>query len=295
MTIWNCYYLAHSIEDALQALAKASGPARLVAGGTDLLLELQQGRQAAVDTLVDITQIPELKTIEVTGERLFIGAAVPLHRLVDAPLVCQHAQALVEACGQVGGPQVRNVATLGGNVAHALPAADGSIALHALDAQAELAGCSGRRTVPITDLYLGPGRSILTESRELLVGFWLPLSQPGQASAFRRVMRPQGVALPVLNLAAWLQRDGNRLAGVRIAIGPAGLKPLRALQTEQALLGQPLDEPALAKANEALLGEARFRTSPQRATAEYRRHLAGVLLRQVLALAWERAGNELPR
>ena len=292
MSLWKNYYLAKSIPDALQALTACAGPARLVAGGTDLLLDLQQGRHPPLDTLVDVNAIPEMSLVEERDGRLYIGAAAPLNRLVADPSLAEHAQALVEACSLVGGPQVRNSATLGGNVAHALPAADGSIALLALDAQAEIADLNGRRQVPLETLYLGPGRSMLAESGELLVGFWLGLRQKGQASAFRRVMRPQGVALPVLNVAAWLRRDGERLAEVRIAVGPAGPKPFRARQTEQALVGQPLNEATLASANEVLLEEARFRTSPLRATAEYRRHLAGVLLRQVLMAAWE-AGNEL--
>jgi carbon-monoxide dehydrogenase medium subunit len=319
MAIWNHYYLAQSVEEALQALAEARGPARLIAGGTDLLLDLQQGRHPPLDLLVDVNAIPEMNRVEERDGRLYIGAAAPLNRLVANPRLAVHAQALVEACNLVGGPQVRNAATLGGNVAHALPAADGSIALLALDAQAELAGRDGRRRVPLAELYLGPGRSALDAGQaasseagqaasseagqaasseagqaasgkagELLVGFWLALRQPGQASAFRRVMRPQGVALPVLNMAAWLWREGERVADLRIALGPSGPKPFRAVQTEHMLLGQPLDEDALASANEALLGEARFRTSPQRATAEYRRQLADVLLRQVLRAAWER-------
>ena len=292
MSLWKNYYLAKSIPDALQALTACAGPARLVAGGTDLLLDLQQGRHPPLDTLVDVNAIPEMSLVEERDGRLYIGAAAPLNRLVADPSLAKHAQALVEACSLVGGPQVRNSATLGGNVAHALPAADGSIALLALDAQAEIANLNGRRQVPLETLFLGPGRSVLEESGGLLVGFWLGLRQKGQASAFRRVMRPQGVALPVLNMAAWLRRDGERLAEVRIAVGPAGPKPFRARQTEQALVGQPLNEATLAKANQALLEEARFRTSPLRATAEYRRRLAGVLLRQVLMAAWE-AGNEL--
>ena len=212
MPIWKNYYLARSVEDALQALASAQGPALPIAGGTDLLLDLQQGRHAPVDTLVDLNAIPEMTVIELRTAALYIGAAAPLRLLAELPLVKQHAQALVEACGQVGGPQVRNAATLGGNVAHALPAADGSIALTALDAQAEVATAPGGGRVPIGELYRGPGRSALEAGREIVVGFYLPLSGNGQASAFQRVMRPQGVALPVLNMALWLSRDGETLA-----------------------------------------------------------------------------------
>lgn len=292
MPIWKNYYLARSVEDALQALALAQGPALPIAGGTDLLLDLQQGRHAPVDTLVDLNAIPEMTVIELRAAALYIGAAAPLRLLAELALVKQHAQALVEACGQVGGPQVRNAATLGGNVAHSLPAADGSIALAALDAQAEVATSAGRRRVPMGELYRGPGRSALEAGREIVVGFYLPLSGEGQASAFQRVMRPQGVALPVLNMALWLSRDGETIGAARLAVGPAGPVPFRARKTEEVLRGQPLNAETLTQAQSALVTEARFRTSPQRATAEYRQHLAGHLLAEVLAKVWQRTDEE---
>lgn len=288
MPTWKHYHLAHSVTDALQALSNAPEPARLVAGGTDLLLDLQQGRHPTVDTLVDVTDIPELIALEVRQDRLYLGAAVPLNHVVKSSLVNEHAQALTEACGLIGGPQVRNTATLGGNVAHALPAADGTIALLALDTWVEIATHQGCRFVPISDLFLGPGRSALDPQRELLLGFHLPLKNVCQASAFKRVMRPQGVALPILNMAAWLQREEDVIADIRLAIGPAGPTPLRTYATEEVLRGRPLDEAAFSNALAALLEETHFRTSPRRASAEYRRLLASVLLREVLSTAWER-------
>jgi len=289
MTIWKTYYLARSVTDALNALANASGDARLVAGGTDLLLDLQQGRHPPLDTLVDITQIPEMCRLELRPDSLFIGAGLPLNQVVASPLVRQHAQALFDAAGLIGGPQVRNTATLGGNVAHALPAADGTISLLALDAQAEVASLQGVRRLPLGELFRGPGKSALEPRRDLLVGFHLPLRQPGQASAFRRVMRPQGVAIAILNMAIWLERDGERLADIRIAIGPAGPVPLRACQAEAQLRGHTPDQPAIDRAVIALLAETRFRTSPHRSTADYRRHTAAVLLKEILEIAFQRA------
>lgn len=294
MTTWNHYHLARSVTDALQALSGSTGEACPIAGGTDLLLDLQQGRHTPVDTLVDVTAVPEMNALEIRDRRLYIGAAVPLNQVVAAPLVRAHAMALVEAGSLIGGPQVRNTATLGGNVAHALPAADGTIALLALDAQAEVAELDGRRMVPMETLFAGPGKSALDPQRELLVGFSLPLAGAGQASAFRRVMRPQGVAIAVLNLAAWVQRGIDAagrefLADVRLSVGPGGPRPFRARAAEACLQGQALSDDQLDGALEDLLSEARFRTSPHRATAEYRRHLSAVLFREVLRTAWERA------
>jgi len=291
MVYWQNYYLAHSIPDALQALTACDGPARLIAGGTDLLLDLQQGRHPPLDTLVDITAIPEMRLIELRGGELFIGAGVTHSQIVASPLLAAHAPALVEACGLIGGPQVRNVATLGGNVAHALPAADGAIALLALNATAEITTLGGARRLPLIELYRGPGLSALEPRRELLSGFYLATRQSGQASAFQRVMRPQGVALPVLNMAVWLQREGDLLTNVRIAVGPAGPKPVRARAAEAVLRGRPFSPAHLKPALEALLAEVQLRTSPHRATATYRRRLSGVLLESVLTRAWQRAAG----
>jgi len=289
MPLWKNYHLAQSVNDALLALSSAPRAASLIAGGTDLLLDLQQGRHPAIDTLVDITIVPELTCLEVRGEILFVGAAVPLNRIVANQFVQEHAQALVEACNLIGGPQVRNAATLGGNVAHALPAADGTIALLALKAVVEIASLDGQRLVDLQELFIGPGRSALDTRRDLLLGFHLPLRGVGDASAFNRVMRPQGVALPILNMAVWMKRRGDEIADIRIALGPAGPTPLRAHAAEETIAGQPLNKNTLNLALKALLAETSFRSSPYRASGEYRRHLCGTLLEETLQQAWKRA------
>jgi CO/xanthine dehydrogenase FAD-binding subunit len=293
MTIWKNYHLAQTIPDAIQALAAAPGPSRVISGGTDLLLDLQQGRHPPVHTLVDVSAIPEMNLIEIRQEQLFVGAAVPLNRVVRSALVGEHAPALVEACALIGGPQVRNTATLGGNVGHALPAADGTIALLSLGALAEVADANGYRQMPLENLFKGPGRSALNPERELIAGFYLPVRTAatqliGQGSAFRRVMRPQGVAIAILNMGVWVERQGDRIADVRIAVGPGGPVPYRARQAEQELRGCPFSSEAFSQSNQAILAGAVFRSSPHRATIEYRQHMSGQLLSETLSAAWDR-------
>ncbi|MFZ1043998.1 MAG: xanthine dehydrogenase family protein subunit M [Anaerolineales bacterium] len=290
MTLWQEYLQPKTITEAISALANAPGPALPLAGGTDLILDLDQGRHPPVHTIVDITSVREMLPIEIRGNELFIGASVSHTHIVESELVAQHAQALVDACGLIGGPQVRNVATLGGNVAHALPAADGTIALMALNAQVEIANQKGSRRVPIAEMFLGPGKSALIQN-ELLVGFYLPLQNKNQASAFQRVMRPQGVALPIINLAVWLVREQDRIADIRIAVGPGGPKPWRALASESDLSGKRLSDETITHALGILLQDVKFRTSPHRASAEYRRHLAKTLFKDTLEAAWKRASN----
>ncbi len=299
MTAWNYYFVAQSIAEALDALQSSSGTARPVAGGTDLLLELQQGHQPPVETLVDISRIPDLVCLEKRGDMLFIGAAVPVSEITGSALVCCHARAVSEACGLIGGPQVRNTATLGGNVAHALPAADGMVALLALDAAAEIASLTEDgvvlRRAPLISLFRGPGQSTLFAGREILTGFFLPLTKAGQSSAFGRIMRPQGVALPILNVAVWLERWEERIVDIRVSIGPAGPVPQRAAAVEELFKGAAFGRleriELLARAGEVWLETMRFRTSPQRATAAYRHHLGPILFERVLNAAWERAAN----
>ena len=286
---WNHYHVARSVEDALETLGVSPDPVCPIGGGTDLLLDIQQGHHAPVNTLVDLTQIPEMTHLELQDGVLYIGAGVPVSKVAEAELVRKHAPAVAEACALIGGPQVRNTATLGGNVAHALPAADGMISLVAMDALAEIASPDGRRLAPILTLFRGPGQSTLDVRREILVSFRILTKQNGQGCAFSRVMRPQGVALPILNMAAWVQREGEYIASVRIAVGPAGPTPQRARAVEEFLTGCIYNPANIAGAIDLWRSTMRFRTSPQRASSEYRTHLSGVLFEDVMAKAWQRS------
>jgi carbon-monoxide dehydrogenase medium subunit len=284
MANWEHYLRPGSLEEALAILAEADGSARIIAGGTDLLLDIQQGRHPPVSSLVDITGIAEMQAIGATGDEIYFGAAVTHATIVEDPFLSDNAPCLVEACSLIGGPQVRNVATIGGNVAHALPAGDGTIALLALDARAQIASQDGRRWVELEQLFRGPGQPVFDRTREILVGFRLNKRKAGEVCAFRRVMRPQGVAIAILNMAVWLSRpSGSIVEDIRLAIGPAGPRPLRARKTEQILRGRAISPQAVTEATDVLLREVQLRTSPHRATVEYRRHLTGILLRRTLA------------
>lgn len=305
MTLWQNYLRPKNLSEAMDAFVNAPRPVIPIAGGTDLLLDLEQGRHAPVQTLIDVTSIAELTLLEQRGDELFIGASVSVNRIVLDPLAGAHAQALTEACDLIAGPQVRNVATLGGNVAHALPAADGTIALLALDAFVEVASINDpsailgsgdtaelhvfHRIFPLKSLFLGPGKSAIIQGEELIVGFQISLSKPRQASCFKRIMRPQGVALPILNCAVWLERENDVIKDIRIAVGPGGGTPFRATQAEDALRNQPLNATTFELATEALLAEAQFRTSARRASADYRRHIVSGLFKDVIETAWSRA------
>jgi xanthine dehydrogenase FAD-binding subunit len=293
MHLWQSFHRPAQIEEALSLLADSPRPSRLVAGGTDLLLDVRFGRSPAPRTLIDVTGIPDLQGIAIGLDgALVVGAAVSLWELTAHPLVQFHAPALVQACRLIGGPQVRNVATLGGNVAHALPAADGVIALLALNAQADLVSREGHHWMPIETLFRGPGDPSFDRERQILVRFSLPGRQPGEGSAFRRVMRPQGLAIAILNMAAWLRLEATgRIAAARLAIGPSGPTPNRARAAEAALQGRDLSPATLEEVRLALREDVHLRSSPHRASSEYRYHLMDQLLPQVLYAAWAEAAR----
>ena len=289
MKLWEEYYVAQDVDDALRILNAEQGQSRIIAGGTDLLLDLRQGRTPQIPRLIDVTSIPEMTVIEKRLDRLFIGAGVPLKRIVHNELVQQNAQALMEACSQIGGSQVRNTATLGGNVAHALPAADGTISLLSLGANAEVATLDSRREVPLVKMFKGPGVSVLDHDSELLVGFYIPLhDHENTASGFKRVMRPQGVAIAILNMAIWIRKELNEIGDIRVSVGPAGPRPFRAYKTEESLRGTQFSSDKLNDAVEVLLSETSFRTSRHRSTSEYRQHIAGILFKDLIQSVWQR-------
>ncbi|KUK45778.1 MAG: Putative oxidoreductase [Anaerolinea thermophila] len=291
MHLWQEFRQPNSISEAIEDLLNAPAPVVPIAGGTDLLLEMRQGRHEPANTLIDLTSVPEMNLIEKRGDSLYIGACVPISQILTSTLVRNNAEALIEACDLIAGPQVRNTATLGGNVAHALPAADGTIALAALGASAEIANHNGLRMLPILELFLGPGKSAIDKTSELIAGFYIPLSTQGQASAFKRIMRPQGVALPILNCAVWLEREERTVKEVRIAIGPGGPTPFRPTAAEALMQNQILDDELIKEAVKVVLEQGSFRTSPRRATSEYRKHIVAGLFRDTFNQAWERSKN----
>lgn len=300
MKLWERYHTPNTVDEAASLLAHYAGQARVIAGGTDLLIDLRsQPDHTPQHALIDITRIPELCDIYQDGDTVLIGAGVTHTQIVQAPTLAQRATCLVESCGVIGGPQVRNVATLGGNVAHALPAGDGTTSLIALAAEVEVLHAGQRRWVTMHEMFLGPGQSLLDSTRDLLLRFRFRLAGTNQATAFDRIMRPQGVALPVLGCAVWveLSTDHARYETVRVCLAPVGPKPMRATAVEQALAGQPISDTTLESALQAAHQDLKPRTSKYRATAAYRHAMIDVLLRRTLQRAAERVrtGEVIPQ
>jgi carbon-monoxide dehydrogenase medium subunit len=274
----------------VEILSRYEGKAQVIGGGTDLLLDIQQGNHPAVEAMLDPTRIEGLDTIEEEEGFLVIGCGVTHTRIVGDERIIRHGTCLVESCGVIGGPQVRNVATLAGNIAHALPAADGTIGLLALDGEIEVTGADGSRWMPLLEGFRGPGQSAIDPSRSLLSRMRFRPTGALQGSAFRRVMRPQGVALPMLSMAACVQlADEQTIAAARVAIGPAGPIPFLAEKTMELLAGSEPTGETFTRAAEAALGEVHLRSSQHRASSAYREEMIRVQLPKTLRKAVERA------
>ena len=289
MQLYQEYLKPQTIAEALKYLSSAKGSIAVVSGGTDLLLDIKQGRHDPVDQMIDVSGIKEMGQISLEDDFIYLGAAVTHKQIIKAPMLQEHARCVVEGCGLIGGPQVRNVATIGGNVSHGLPAGDGTISLLALDTEVQIASPEGSDWQPLINIFAGPGKVKFDRSNAIVVGFRFKAKGEREGSAFHRVMRPQGVAIAILNMAAWVKLDeSGKLEKVRISCGPAGPKPFRSEKTEAYLSGKAWSDLVLQEAANILAEEVSLRTSKHRATKEYRHQILPVLLRKVMDTAVER-------
>jgi CO/xanthine dehydrogenase FAD-binding subunit len=272
-----------SLEEALEVMAQHRGERRPLAGGTDLLVELRDGGEPLRSQLFDLTGVPELFGIENRGDSVWIGAATTHTMIAASPIVAEVLPSLPPACALIGGPQIRNRGTLGGNIANGSPAADAVPPLLAADAVLELVSYSERREVALADFYTGYRQHVL-ERDELIVGVRIP-KRKGVRGTFLRLGQRQAQAISKVSLALGVCFDASgRPDWVRIALGAVAPTVIRAPETEAALLAG--GEGALERACEVLAGEI-TPIDDLRSTADYRRAMAGVLLHR----AWRSAAT----
>jgi len=285
------YLFPDSVQEALSLLRGCGGQGRIIAGGTDLMVQIKEGRRV-VETFVDITRIPDLNGIrELDDGRIWIGATTTHRQVWESPLIQAKASVLAQACRHVGALQIQNIATLGGNVVNAMPAADGSIALTALQAEAQVATCQGSRWVNLEEVFSRPGVCKIEPSAELLLGFrFKPLGER-MGSSFQRLARRRALALPILNCAVvvGLDHSGERFAHVTIALGPVAPVPFRARAAEALLIGRPLTREDIAAAAQKAMEESEPRSNILRASREYRLEMVKVLARRALEEALQQA------
>jgi carbon-monoxide dehydrogenase medium subunit len=287
---WENYYTPATVAEAIDILQRYDGQARVVGGGTDLLVETRRGMHRPVDAMVDVTRIDGLDTIAEEDGYLVMGCGVTHSQIVGNPLIRQHGACLAESCSVIGGPQVRNVGTLAGNVAHALPAGDGTIGLLALGGEIEVADKDGVRWMPLQDSFKAPGKSCIDRYRQVLTRLRFRPTGTGEGSAHHRVMRPQGLCLPIISMGVRLRLDDQaRISDVRISMGPVGPVPYLAVTAMDTLVGQPATDAALAKAAESALSSVSLRASKYRASHGYREQMLRTFLPVILTRAVQRA------
>jgi CO/xanthine dehydrogenase FAD-binding subunit len=285
------YLQPSSLEEALKRLAEFDGKAWIVAGGTDVVLQLRT-EDLEVDALIDITAIPGLAAIELRGNDLCLGGLVTHSRLCTSPLIRERASLLAEAAEKVGSPQIRNVATVAGNLVSGQPAADLALPLLALGGRVTILSASGEREVPLTQFFFSPGKTALDPSREILTKITFPALNEDQGGAYTRLSKRKALSLPVLAVAAvvTVSPDRKTLCEASLGLGPVAPVPFRPSKAEALLKGAPISRETLEQAAAAAQEEARPRTSLIRGSSEYRREMVRVLVRRSLTRALEAAG-----
>jgi CO/xanthine dehydrogenase FAD-binding subunit len=289
---WQQYQVMSSLADTIGLLAESGGRARVVAGGTDLMVQVERGRIVApLPLLLDVSRLEELREITVEDGYLGIGGATTMTELAESPLVRRHAPALAEGAAAAASWQVRNVATVGGNVMNASPAADTLPPLAALGATAEMAGPAGRRRVNVADLASGPGRTQAGPD-EVLARILVPLIAAGDGQAFLKLGRRQALSVSVVNVAAQVRLEGALVRQARVALGAVAATVVVSKAASEILEGKAPSADRLAQLEEALKAEV-HPISDVRAGADYRRDMAGLFGRRAVEIAYERALGSL--
>jgi len=286
------YFTPASVEDALAILQEHHGCARIIAGGTDILPDMRAGK-CAPTCLVDITRIPGLRDIGVTVDCVEAGACVTFAQLRDHPFLRLHVPVLAEAAASVGAAAIQNAATWAGNLVQAMPAADGAIAALALEAEARIVDASGATWQPVAALFAGPGRSTVDPTRQLITHIRFPRPVASWGTAWRRAGRRPSLILPTINCAVklTLAADGS-IAAAAVALGPVAAVPFRAAGAEAFLRGARPDPATWAEAGRLAQAEAQPRSSPLRASREYRLSIIPALVAGALAEAYGRATHK---
>ena len=281
------YHSPSSLGEAIALLSMYGSEARILAGGTDLLVDMKQ-RLVEPKHLIDIKRIPELRLLREVPGGLEIGSAVRLRELERSKAVEGRLPLLREAVSSMGSIQVRNMATIGGNLCRASPSADAAVALLALDAEALISGPNGTRRVPLEDFFIGP-RATALRPDEILTGVYVPYPPEGAGSSFIKVGRTM-LDLAIVNIAVDLRLRGGAVDHCRMAMGAVAPKPLRLRDVEGFLIGRELTSEVLEEAAGRVEASIKPITDI-RAAAEYRRAVSRALMRDALKTALERCGG----
>jgi len=278
------YKTPNTIEEAIELLWQAGGKAKIIAGGTDLVIGLRNG-DLSPQFIVDITRIEDLRKIEEKNGMVSIGAAITHSEIASSSLVKKYGKVLSDAASEIGSPQIRNMGTIGGNIINASPAADTIPPLMVLNAMGRVVSKEGEREVPLDQLFKGPYETNL-KPHELLVQITFQKLPPETKSSFVRLARRDAMAIARMNVAIILQIGKNRIEDVRIAVGSVTPTPQRMSEAETFLKGKLPDQRSLQKAS-LKVSEAMIKRSGIRASTAYKRPVVEALFMRAMRKALE--------
>lgn len=285
------YLRPSTLEQAVRVLETRGDAGRIIAGGTDLLLEMDRGSRSGIDTLVDLRDIPGLDEITDDGDDIVLGCLVTHGQVVTSALVAEHAFPLLQACSEIGAPQLRNRATVVGNIVTASPANDTITPLRAFDATIEVIGPSGRRSIPFEEFHPSFRATALHHS-DIVTAIRIPKMKLTERGVFGKLGLRKAQAISVLHATAILDFDGDAVTGAKIAFGSATPVIVRASEVEQAIIGAPLSGSSISDAV-ALVHESIAPIDDIRADAVYRSEQAEIMLKRMLVAL--RHGTERAR
>lgn len=283
------YIAANSIEEILTVLSQNGPRARILAGGTDLLVQLR-GERFEIDAIVDIKRVPEVTTLQL-NKSLIIGSAVPCYQIYENNDVAMLYPGLIDAASLIGGIQIQSRASIGGNLCNASPSADGICPLIVHSAVANIRSSKGTRIVPVEEFCTGPGKNTLADD-EMLISIEMPLPAEGFGAAYERFIprNEMDIAIASVGSAITLDDSGTKITNARIALGAVGPTPIFAEESSNFLSGKSPDLNVFEQAAEIAVTEA-SPINDMRGTPAQRLQLVRVLTQRTLATALERAKN----
>jgi len=293
--MWRAYFTVSSTDDAIRLLAEKGGRARIVAGATDLMLELERGARKDVDTLIDITRIPGLARIHLDEDNVIhLGPLVTHNDAAASELIRTRAYPLARAAWEVGAPQIRNRATVAGNLITASPANDTITPLMALGASVTLLSTRGERAVPLSEFYTGVRKTVM-QADELLVDISFPAMTKSQRGTFVKMALRRAQAISVVNAAVILNVSRGAARSAAITLGAVAPTIIHAREAEAYLAGKSLTDEVLARAARLAMESSRP-IDDIRASAAYRREMVRVsVLRGLRSLRDETEQEGFPR
>jgi CO/xanthine dehydrogenase FAD-binding subunit len=274
------YFVPKSVSETLQLLEKLKRKAKLVAGGTNVVPYIR-AKACRREALIDLSHLKNLSYIREEKKNIRIGALTSVSEIASSKVIQKDSSILAEAAHQIGNPLVRNRATIAGNLADASPAADSAVPLLVLDASVVVEKQKGRpKQIPINEFFIGPNKTVLKRD-ELIREIIFPKPDPSARMLYSKFGLRNAMAISIVSLGVLAQVEKGRCSNARIALGAVAPTPRRAYGVENLLVGQVITEELIDQCCEAIQEEIQPITDV-RATAEYRRSMAAVLLKRLL-------------